>query len=161
MTTFDTSDSRFPKAVQIADGAAQWFRCQTAAGKRYGIRSSRDPNHYYLVSRTSCTCEDAQRHPSSICKHSLAVQIHVARVAGKPMPASDVLDGLADMIAERKDSHCQTCGSRLAWRDGADYCVTCADPKPVLTMVRHDDGEVSWERRDRLAARYDDIFGRL
>src|SRR5438128_629578 len=101
MTMIDTADSRFPKAVAIADQAGRWFRCQTAAGKRYGIASSRDPNHYYLVSQTSCTCEDAKRHPSSVCKQALAVQIHCARVSGKPMPASDTVDGLAQMVNER------------------------------------------------------------
>jgi hypothetical protein len=33
--------------------------------------------------------------------------------------------------------------------------------KPVLRMVRHDDGEISWERDRQLAQRYDDIFKRF
>ena len=81
------------------------------------------PGRYYLTTQTSCTCEDAKRHASTICKHSLAVQIHCARVAGKPMPASAVVDGLAHMVADRQG--------------------------PVLDMVRHADGEITWERHNR------------
>jgi hypothetical protein len=36
--------------------------------------------------------------------------------------------------------------------------------RPVLEMVRHEDGEISWTPRDeqhRLADRYTEIFGRL
>src|SRR2546430_482412 len=125
MTMIDTSDSRFGKAVAIADQAGQWLKCRAkdGRGKAYGVPSQRTPGRYYLTTQTSCTCEDAKRHASAICKHSLAVQIHCARVAGKPMPASDVVDGLAAMIAERQG--------------------------PVLQMVRHDDGEISWERPTR------------
>jgi hypothetical protein len=132
MTTIDTADSRFAKAVVLADQAGQWLKCRTAAGRKaYGIRSSRDPNHVYFVTPTSCDCFDAQHH---VCKHSVAVQIHCARVAGKPMPASDVVDGLADMVSQQR---------------------------PTLTMVRHPDGEISWERSKPTAADYDRIFGRL
>ena len=122
MTTIDTADYRFAKAIAIADQAGQWFRCQTAEGKRFGIPSSRDPNHYYLVSRTACTCEDAKRHASPTCKHALAVQIHCARVAGTPMSASDVVDGLAQMVTERH--------------------------APVLNMIREADGSIRWDRHE-------------
>ena len=138
MTTIDTSDSRFPKAIAIADQAGQWLKCRNADGRKaYGVPSQRTSGRYYLVTQTSCTCEDAQRHPGHLCKHALAVQIHCARVAGKPMPASDAIDGLERMVADRHS---------------------------VLTMVRHDDGEISWERRQAVAAnaqRYDQIFKRF
>src|SRR5437588_11996552 len=50
MTMIDTADTRFPKAVAIADQAGQWLKCRTADGhKAYGIRSSRDPSHVYFV----------------------------------------------------------------------------------------------------------------
>jgi len=35
-----------------------------------------------------------------LCKHQLAVQIHCARVADKPMPASVVVDGLRAMAVQ-------------------------------------------------------------
>jgi len=87
MTMIDTGDSRFPKAVQIADQAGQWLKCRTPEGRKaYGVPSERTPSRYYLVTQTSCTCQDATRRASSICKHALAVQIHCVRAAGKPMP---------------------------------------------------------------------------
>ena len=77
MTMIDTSDSRLPKAVAIADQAGQWLKCRTADGRKaYGIRSSRAPNHVYFVTQTTCDCEDARRHASQACKHRIAVQIH-------------------------------------------------------------------------------------
>jgi hypothetical protein len=118
----DTADSRFAKAVALADQAGQWLKCRTAQGRKaYGIRSSRDPNHVYFVTQTNCDCEDTRRHPALICKHHIAVLIHIARVAGTPMPASDTIDGLAEMVAERH---------------------------PVLDMIRHPDGEITWERHN-------------
>jgi hypothetical protein len=76
MTTLLVSDTdpRRGKAVQIAANAGQSMRCRDRSGhKAYGIRSSRDANHVYLTTRTSCTCFDARRHE---CKHQLAVQLH-------------------------------------------------------------------------------------
>ena len=134
MTMIDTADSRFTKAVALADQAGRWLKCHTHEGKKaYGIRSSRDANHVYFVTRDTCDCEDTRRHPSLVCKHRIAVQIHVARVTGKPMPASDLVDGLTDMAAAKN---------------------------PTLTMVRHADGEISWVRERELSERYGEIFGR-
>jgi|SRR5579859_1016130 len=146
MTMIDTADSRFAKAVAIADQAAGWAKCRGADGRKaYGVPSSTGNGRFYLVTLSSCDCEDTRRHPGQSCKHRIAVAIHVARVAGKPMPASDVLDGLHQMVAERS---------------------------PVLTMVREDDGSIRWERPSRpqsrldpetprQAAQYERIFGGL
>ena len=148
MVQVDTADSRFAKAVAIADQASHWLKCRTVeGGKAYGVPSQSTPDHYHLTTQTSCSCEDQRRHPDLACKHRLAVVIHCARVAGKPMPASDTIDGLAEMVAERN---------------------------PVLTMVRHEDGEITWERHEHAsgetyslprpvadAATYERIFGRL
>jgi hypothetical protein len=75
------TDPRGPKAVAIATDAGQWLKCRTRDGssqKAYGIKASKaGSNHYYLTTRTSCTCYDAQRHE---CKHQLAVQLHCALV---------------------------------------------------------------------------------
>src|SRR5215831_4219387 len=96
MITLPESDPRGPKAVAIATDAGQWLKCRTKDGRKaYGIRSSKDANHVYLVTRTSCTCYDAQRHE---CKHMLAVRLHVelvleqarrARTWGAPAPTYD------------------------------------------------------------------------
>jgi hypothetical protein len=68
------TDPRGPKAVAIATDAGQWLKCRTRDGRKaYGIRSSRNASHVYLVTRTSCTCYDSRRHD---CKHMLAVQLH-------------------------------------------------------------------------------------
>src|SRR2546427_9131907 len=102
MTIIDTSDTRFPKAIAIADLAGQWLKCRTADGRKaYGVPSQSTTGRYYLTTQASCTCEDARRHPGQICKHVLAVQLHCARVAGKPMPASAVVVGLAQMVSDR------------------------------------------------------------
>ncbi|HYW86806.1 MAG TPA: hypothetical protein VFB50_03500 [Chloroflexota bacterium] len=71
--TLPASDPRGAKAVEIATDSGQWAKCTTRDGRKYyGIRSS-DGSHYYLVTRNSCTCYDAQRHT---CKHMLAVRLH-------------------------------------------------------------------------------------
>jgi hypothetical protein len=156
MTLIDTSDARFARAVAIETNAGQWLRCRTPEGRKaYGVPSQRTPGHYYLVTQTSCTCQAATRHAHSICKHTLAVQIHCARVAGKPMPASNTVDGLQQMVDERQSS----------------------TPFPVAVRVDHD--EIAWQRPatlDRilgkrrpiydtdqrsLANRYKDVFARF
>jgi hypothetical protein len=100
----------------------------------------------YFVSQTNCDCEDTRRHPGLVCKYRIAVLIHCARVAGKPMPASGVLDGLAEMVNERH---------------------------PVLDMIREADGSIRWERHEHANGEtsylprhnqprtYERIFGRL
>jgi hypothetical protein len=73
------TDPRGPKAVAIATDAGQWLRCRTRDGRKaYGIRSSRNASHVYLVTRTSCTCYDSRRH---LCKHSIAVALHCELIA--------------------------------------------------------------------------------
>jgi len=79
------NDLRGPKAIEIATDAGQWLRCRTKDGRKaYGIRSSRDSNQVYFVTRTSCTCYDARRHA---CKHQIAVQLWCALVAEQQQPA--------------------------------------------------------------------------
>lgn len=122
MTMIDTSDNRFPKAVALADLAGQWLKCRTTSDgrKAYGVPSQCTPGRYYLTTQSTCTCEDAARHPSQICKHRLAVQIHCARLTGKPIPEADVVGGLAQMVTDRQG--------------------------PVLDLVRETDGSLRWER---------------
>src|ERR1700737_4035912 len=99
----DTSDGRFAKAVAIADQAGQWLKCRATDGRKaYGVPSQRTPGRYYLTTQSSCSCEDQRRHPAIACKHRIGVAIHCARVAGTPMPASDVVDGLEQMVSDRQ-----------------------------------------------------------
>ena len=79
MITLPETDPRGSKAVAIATDAGQWLKCRTRDGRKaYGIRSSRDSDEVYFVTRTSCTCYDGQRRT---CKHQLAVQLHCELVA--------------------------------------------------------------------------------
>jgi hypothetical protein len=124
MTIVDTTDPRFTKAVLLSESSGQWLKLRSKNGRplAYGVPSQRTPGHYYLVTQTSCTCQDATRHAHSICKHTLAVQIHCARVAGKPMPASNTVDGLQHMVDERQSS----------------------TPFPAAVRVDHD--EIAWQQ---------------
>src|SRR5438045_2123309 len=71
------------------------------------------------------------------CKHMRAVRFD--RIAhDTPQAASDTIDGLRPVLEDR-----------------------LADSKPTLSMVRHPDGELSWERDRGLAAKYDDVFKRF
>ena len=80
------TDPRGAKAVAIATDAGQWLKCRTRDGRKaYGIRSSRDSDEVYFVTRTSCTCYDGQRRT---CKHQLAVQLHYELVAEQEARAS-------------------------------------------------------------------------
>jgi hypothetical protein len=83
------TDPRGAKAVAIATDAGQWLKCYLKDGRKaYGIRSSRDSDEVYFVTRTSCTCYDGQRRT---CKHMLAVQLHCELVADKtPAPKADL-----------------------------------------------------------------------
>ena len=81
MTTvlLPATDPRGPKAVAIATDAGQWMKCRTHDGRKaYGIRSSRNADEVYFVTRTSCTCYDARRHT---CKHVIAVNLYCELLA--------------------------------------------------------------------------------
>lgn len=81
----NSTDPRGPKAVAIATDAGQWLKCRTTDGRKaYGIPAASEPGRYYLVTRTSCDCYDAQRRT---CKHMLAVQLHCELMAEQAAPA--------------------------------------------------------------------------
>lgn len=74
-----TNDPRGPKAVELAADAGQWIKCRTSDGRKaYGVPSSK-PGRYYLVTRYSCDCKDAEFGHE--CKHMLAVRLHCERIA--------------------------------------------------------------------------------
>lgn len=77
--SLSATDPRGPKAVAIATDAGQWLKCRTRDGRKaFGIRSSRDQDRVYFVTRVSCTCYDGQRRT---CKHQLAVRLWCQLVA--------------------------------------------------------------------------------
>lgn len=100
MTVLDTTDSRFAKALDLADQSGQWLRLRRDGRcVAVGIPSSQ-PGRYYRVTRTSCECEDWQRRQLA-CKHMQALEVAIVRQAEKPRPATDVVEGLAAMVRDR------------------------------------------------------------
>lgn len=76
--TIDTQNPRSVKALEICAEAGQWMKCRGKNGeKAYGIRSSRDPNHVYFVTSTTCSCYDSKERGNE-CKHRQAVKLFVA-----------------------------------------------------------------------------------
>lgn len=68
--TISAEDPRSIKAIEIAATSGQWLKCHARRGlyqKAFGIPSSHDSSHYYLVTQTACTCQDAVRHPGEPC----------------------------------------------------------------------------------------------
>lgn len=86
--TISSEDPRSIKAIEIAAGAGQWLKCRIAGGeKAYGVPSQCQPGRYYLVTNSTCDCQDFRRHGLSgarightgehrPCKHILAVRLH-------------------------------------------------------------------------------------
>ena len=61
--TISADDPRSIKALEIAAGASQWFKCRTEDGRKaYGVPSQCQPDRYYLVTCASCDCPDFQRN---------------------------------------------------------------------------------------------------
>ena len=80
--TIDASQPRSVKAVYIAAQAGQWAKVRTRDGRKaYGVPSSSNPSRYYLVNTNYCSCPDFARN-CAVCKHILAVRLHVALVRG-------------------------------------------------------------------------------
>lgn len=93
--SLSATDPRGPKAVAIATDAGQWLKCHDNYGRKiFGIRSSRDANHVYFVTRTSCTCYDARRRE---CKHMLAVRLHCELMAEQEARESVGTDNVAHL----------------------------------------------------------------
>jgi uncharacterized Zn finger protein len=87
MLLISETDPRGPKAVALAADAGQWLKCRTRDGRKaYGIRSSADADHCYLVTRTSCTCKDFFHGRGRDCKHILAVLLHCQLVEEQQAP---------------------------------------------------------------------------
>src|SRR5262252_6987959 len=88
MVTISAEDSGSIKAIEIAAEAGQWFKCRTRDGqKAYGLPSQCKPGRYYLVTCSSCDCQDFRRNGLSgsrlgyagehrACKYVLAVRLY-------------------------------------------------------------------------------------
>ena len=102
MTMIETTDSRFVKAIALAERSGSWLKLRDSKGhcKAVGIPSSRGDGRYYIVTRDQCDCEDQRRHPGHPCKHRQALEIAIARRQPE-LPARVVVDGLSEMVRQR------------------------------------------------------------
>ncbi len=92
------TDPRGSKAVMLAADAGQWLKCRDRRGRKaYGIPSSKF-GVYYLTTRYTCTCKDAEFGHE--CKHQLAVRLHCELVADQraliASEAEDIFARFAD-----------------------------------------------------------------
>ncbi len=78
--TIDADDPRSIRAVELAAQADHWLVGRNAQGMEiFGVPSQRDPNYYYIVTDTTCSCADYRRaepDDERACKHILAVRLH-------------------------------------------------------------------------------------
>lgn len=86
--TISADDPRTIHAIELAADAGQWIVCRMPSGEdAFGVPSQSEPGRYYLVTTTSCECEDFRRNglsPERLgragehrpCKHMLAVRLH-------------------------------------------------------------------------------------
>ena len=100
MVTISSEDPRSIKAIEIAAGARQWARCHFRDGqKAFGVPSQCQPGRYYLVTCSTCDCQDFKRHGLSDvrlgmagahfpCKHVLAVRLYCELVKAQQKPVS-------------------------------------------------------------------------
>jgi hypothetical protein len=68
----------------------------------YGVPSQRTPRHYYLVTLSGCTCEDAPRRPGPACKTLSPLNCMWRTRVGGELAASVVIDGLEQLVRERR-----------------------------------------------------------
>ncbi len=78
-TPTTATDPRAFRADSILASSGQWIRVRSKDGRplAFGVPSTRDPSHVYLVTPRACTCPDAAR--GHRCKHSIAVAAYVQR----------------------------------------------------------------------------------
>jgi uncharacterized Zn finger protein len=74
-----TTDARQFRADSILRDAGQWLRIRDKQGRplAFGVPSSRDASHVYLVRPDACTCPDSAR--GHHCKHRYAVAAYCQR----------------------------------------------------------------------------------
>jgi hypothetical protein len=75
--TISADDPRTIRAIELAAQADHWLKGHNAAGEDvFGVPSQTDPDHYYIVTRSSCDCPDFRSREGRACKHILAVRLH-------------------------------------------------------------------------------------
>ena len=76
MVQLDTDNPRSLRGVALAAQATSWLRIRLADGRTgYGMPSTADPLHYWLVTPESCTCPDAKYGNGRACKHVFASRL--------------------------------------------------------------------------------------
>lgn len=126
--TIDTSDQRTRKALAALPRAGQWLKVRDQAGRAlaYGVPSATVEALYHFATASQCTCEDHRR--GNLCWHARAVAMHVAAMRVQPKT--------------RRGVSLSSCASQALSR------TTAVAERPVLDMIRHADGEISWTRHD-------------
>jgi hypothetical protein len=73
------TDARQFRADSVLRDAGQWLRIRAKDGRplAFGMTSTRDPSHVYLVRPDACTCPDSVR--GHRCKHRRACTAYVQR----------------------------------------------------------------------------------
>ncbi len=76
MVQLDTTNPRSLRGVALAAQAASWLRIRLADGRTgYGMPSTTDPNHYWLVTAESCDCPSFAHGNGRACKHLFASRL--------------------------------------------------------------------------------------
>jgi predicted nucleic acid-binding Zn finger protein len=79
--TISADDPRSIRAIEIAANAGHWRVTRDAEGRQlFRVPSQSRADILYLVTESSCTCEDFLRgiedDPDHVCKHILAVRLY-------------------------------------------------------------------------------------
>jgi len=130
--TLTSSEQRHSKAILIAADAGQWLRPDRLIdGRRaVGIPSQTKHGLYHWTDGVTCSCYDFRRRQLP-CKHVIAHRLDAIARPQHAQPASDTVDGLAQMAA---------------------------DKGKVLELVREPEGDLTWRA---LSDKYDDVFKRF
>jgi hypothetical protein len=85
VVTLDTTNPRSLRGAALAAQAASWLRIRLADGRTgYGMPSTADPLHYWLVTATSCDCPDFRYGNGRACKHVVACRLFTV-LSGVPV----------------------------------------------------------------------------
>ena len=76
------TDPRGPAAIAILEADAWKTFVDTEGRRSWGIPSSK-PGLFYRTSDNGCTCPDLKYRPWLVCKHMLAVRLHLELEQGE------------------------------------------------------------------------------
>jgi hypothetical protein len=147
-------DPRSIKALEIAAGASSWLKLRSlhTGEVGYGVPSQcpTKPGLYYLVTTSSCTCEDFKRTGLSsprigqvgehgLCKHARAVLLHLELVKAQQMPKRARKPRLVVVQPVADTWHppitCDECGCFPSKHDEA--CSLWTEPLAPMTDEQH------------------------